>query len=91
MLKAKITDGAKRQLLEEFDTVLSLGLMEGAARLGEKADAVQEGDEEIDALVEARAKAKKEKNFAEADRIRDALAAKGITLVDTKEGTTWHR
>ena len=53
--------------------------------------APQEGDAEIDALVQARTEAKKAKNFAEADRIRDQLKEMGIVLVDSKEGTTWHR
>ena len=39
----------------------------------------------------ARTEAKKARNFAEADRIRDQLKEMGIVLVDTKEGTTWHR
>ena len=91
VLKAKIADGTKRQLLAEFDTVLSLGLMEAAARQQQEPTAPQEGDAEIDALVAARTAAKKAKNFAEADRIRDELKAMGIVLVDTKEGTTWHR
>ena len=91
VLKAKIADGTKRQLLSEFDRVLSLDLLEAAAKAGSGTEAPQEGDAEIDALVAARTAAKKEKNFAEADRIRDELAAMGITLVDTKEGTTWHR
>ena len=91
VLKAKIADGTKRQLLSEFDRVLSLDLLEVAAKAGSGTEAPQEGDAEIDALVAARTAAKKEKNFAEADRIRDELAAMGITLVDTKEGTTWHR
>ena len=43
--------------------------------------------EEIEALIAARAAAKKEKNFAEADRIRVELLEKGITLIDTREGT----
>ena len=41
------------------------------------------------AAIAARAAAKKERNFAEADRIRDELAARGIILVDTREGTTY--
>ena len=53
--------------------------------------APQEGDAEIDALVQARTEAKKAKNFAEADRLRDQLKEMGIVLVDSKEGTTWHR
>jgi cysteinyl-tRNA synthetase len=44
---------------------------------------------EIMAAIDARKAAKKEKNFAEADRIRDELAAKGVTLIDTPQGTTY--
>jgi cysteinyl-tRNA synthetase len=40
-------------------------------------------------LVDARSAARKAKNFAESDRIRDELAAMGVVLKDTKEGTTW--
>ncbi len=45
----------------------------------------------IDALIIARAEAKKAKNFAEADRIRKELADAGIILEDTPHGTTWRR
>ncbi|GAB4110786.1 MAG: cysteine--tRNA ligase [Spirochaetota bacterium] len=45
--------------------------------------------EEIEALIEERNKARKEKNFAKADAIRDELLQKGIILQDTKEGTRW--
>jgi cysteinyl-tRNA synthetase len=40
-------------------------------------------------LIEARATARKAKNFAESDRIRDELSKMGIVLKDTKDGTTW--
>ena len=50
-----------------------------------------EGDPDIDALVLQRAQAKKEKNFQEADRIREELKARGIEVVDTKEGASWRR
>ncbi|HLH96067.1 MAG TPA: cysteine--tRNA ligase [Xanthobacteraceae bacterium] len=43
----------------------------------------------VDALVAARNAARKEKNFKESDRIRDELAAMGVVLKDTKDGTTW--
>jgi cysteinyl-tRNA synthetase len=47
--------------------------------------------EEIERMIQARADARKDKNFAEADRIRDELADKGIVLDDSREGTTWRR
>lgn len=46
---------------------------------------------EIEALIEQRAQAKKDRNFAEADRIRGELAEQGIILKDSREGTTWFR
>ncbi|NCC68677.1 MAG: hypothetical protein EOM14_10895 [Clostridia bacterium] len=75
------------RLIADFDTVLSIGLI-GAARKAQSAD---EGasDPRIDALVTARSDAKKAKNWAEADRIRDDLKAEGIILTDTPEGTKW--
>ena len=42
-------------------------------------------------MIEARTKARKEKNWAEADRIRDELKAMGIVLEDTAQGVKWHR
>ena len=73
-------------------------LVELAHVLGFKAELTEEendnsamSDETIDKLVEQRAVAKKAKNWAESDRIRDELKAQSITLIDTKEGTTWHR
>lgn len=46
---------------------------------------------DIEALIEARQIARKEKNWAEADRIRDELKAQGIILEDTPQGVKWHR
>ena len=48
-------------------------------------------DEDIEALIEARTAARKAKNWAEADRIRDELTAKGIVLEDTPHGVKWRR
>jgi len=46
---------------------------------------------EVEAAIEARKAAKKAKDYAEADRIRGELAAKGIALIDTPQGTKWKR
>ena len=48
-------------------------------------------DEEIEALIEKRQAARKERNFALADQIRDELLAKGIILEDTREGVKWKK
>ena len=48
-------------------------------------------DEDIEALIEKRQAARKEKNFALADQIRDELLAKGIILEDTREGVKWKK
>jgi cysteinyl-tRNA synthetase len=45
--------------------------------------------QQVDDLIAARNAARKSKNFAESDRIRDELARMGVVLKDTKEGTTW--
>ena len=45
--------------------------------------------EKIDALVVSRNAARKARNFAESDRIRDELAKMGVVLKDSKDGTTW--
>ena len=95
VLKANTNGATKRALLADFDRVLCLNLLENAAKLNEEKaepEKVPSDDpfiREIEAMIEARKEAKKAKNYAEADRIRNELAAKGVTLIDTKEGTTY--
>lgn len=48
-------------------------------------------DAQIDALIEQRQQARKNKDFKESDRIRNELQSQGIALIDTASGTTWHR
>ena len=103
VLKAKTNDTTKLALIGDFDKVLSLSLLEKAAakraeqaaqqtaKAGSGYTVTGEGDPAIDALVLARYEAKKAKNFAEADRIRDELKAQGIELVDMKDGASWKR
>ena len=89
VLKDKDLGGAtKRALLEDFDRVLSLDLLkeeEKAAPAGGLTDA------QIEEAIAARAAAKKAKNYAEADRIRAELAAAGVALTDTPNGTVFAR
>lgn len=100
VLKSKLSDSTKLALIGSFDTVLGLSLLPAAEKAraakpkaapGQTEAVFGEGDPEIDALVLQRQQARKEKNWAEADRIRDELAAMGISLVDTKEGVHWSR
>ena len=93
VLKADTNDATKLFILNDFDRVLSLDLVAQAKALNEKteAPAANEEDAEIDALVAQRTQARKDKNWAEADRIRDELNARGIVLTDTPEGVKWSR
>lgn len=72
------------EIFDELSEVLGIpyGKTEGGAN---------DEDAEIDALVEARQAARKSKNWAEADRIRDELKARGIVLQDTPQGVKWKR
>ena len=70
--------------------MLGLNLL-AAAQKQREAQPEEEKDPEIDALVAARAAAKKEKNWAQADRIRDELKARGIEVIDTPQGAKWRR
>ncbi len=94
VLKAKTNDATKRALLADFDTVLCLNLLENAKKLkNAKTEESPASDDpfirEIEELIVARREAKKAKDFAEADRIRAYLAEKGVTLIDSREGTTY--
>ena len=93
VLKAKTNDATKLAALADFDRVLSLNLLEAAEALRKKQseEAAASADPEIDALVAARTEAKKAKNFAEADRIRDELKSRGIEIIDTPQGTKWRK
>ncbi len=105
VLKADANDATKRAVLADLDAVLSLSLLEKADALRAKnAAAAASGgadftivaedgapDAEVEAMLRARAEAKKAKNFAEADRIRDELKARGIELTDVPNGARWKR
>ena len=93
VLKAKCNDATKLAALADFDKVLSLNLIEAADKLRKKQaeEEAANSDPVIDALIAQRQEAKKNKDFALADKIRDDLKAQGITLIDTPQGVKWKR
>ena len=102
-LKYKTNDRTKLAVLADFDTVLGLDLIEKADKKRKELAAAPkagsftilsesgEADPAVEALIQARQDAKKAKNFAEADRIRDELKAQGIEVTDIAGGAKWKR
>ncbi len=86
--QAKKDPAASRQL-KKLGAILNILQDDPAVFLKGSTEGVNE--EEIDALIAERIQAKKDKNYARADEIRKSLAAQGIILTDTPQGTTWHR
>ena len=77
---------------KEYITALKESIVTLADILGLKVIKEEELlDEDIEALIAERQQARKDKNFARADEIRDELMAKGIILEDTREGVRWKR
>lgn len=87
VLKEDFNDATKFYIIKDFDYVLSLNLTDGEVGANISVDSDLEAY--INEMIEKRAAAKKERDFATADGIRDELAAKGIILKDTREGTTY--
>ena len=93
VLKDDMNGATKYALVEEMDYVLGLNLTAGAAA-NDTADTGATGaDDELTAFVlakiEERKEAKKAKDFAKADAIRDELLSKGVAIKDTREGVVW--
>lgn len=89
VLKADMNDATKLSIIRDFDSVLSLDLDAGKAVSVQATSIDSELESYIHEMIEKRAIAKKERDFALADSIRDELAAKGVILKDTREGTTY--
>ena len=87
VLKADTNDATKRYVLGELDKVLSLNLLD-AKKEAKKESSPQ--DAEIEALIAQRTEARKNKDWATADAIRDKLAEMKVVVVDTKDGISWH-
>lgn len=83
VLKSDLNNNTKLKLIEDFDTVLSLDLLK-------KEEVKTNLDESyILDMINKRNEAKKNKDFVLADEIRNELLNQGITLIDTREGTTY--
>ena len=89
VLKADTTDKTKLSLLGEFDQVLSLNLLSEAEKARQAAASSQEEalPKEVQALVDERKAARKAKDFAKADALRDQIAALGYAVEETRQGT----
>jgi cysteinyl-tRNA synthetase len=86
VLKADINATTKLALIDEFDKVLSLSLIETAKKL--EASSEEEAiPEEVQKLVEERKEARKNKNFALADELRDKITELGYIVEETRQGT----
>ena len=86
------TETPPEQLEKQWRTLVSLAQVLGLEAV-DKETGVSSGisDAEIESLIQQRQDARKAKNFAEGDRIRNQLQDLGITLIDSPDGTRWHR
>lgn len=89
ILKADTNDATKLAVVKNFDTVLSLDLIGHAAASKEEKAVDPELEAYVLDAIERRAAAKKAKDFATADAIRDELLKKGVEIKDTREGVKW--
>ena len=95
VLKANTTPATKIALIDDFDKVLGLDLTKAARKVIEEEEAAKSAvsDDpfirEIEKKIAERAAAKKAKDYALADRIRAELLSKGVTLIDTAQGTKY--
>lgn len=89
VLKADLSDEEKAVLVALMDGVLSLSLLEPIVEATSDVDADEVAW--IEAQLVARTEAKLSKDWATADRIRDAFKEKGITIMDTPNGATWKK
>lgn len=86
VLSADTNGKTKAALISEFDKVLSLNLIKNAEKLNAEPE-TEELPQEILDLAEQRKAARKEKNFALADELRDKITALGYAVEETRQGT----
>ena len=88
VLKSKANAATKLALIAKFDEVLGLDLIANAKELADNADSASDDiPDEVMELVEQRKAARKDKNFALADELRDKIAALGYEVKETRQGT----
>ncbi|MBD2413176.1 cysteine--tRNA ligase [Nostoc calcicola FACHB-389] len=87
------TETPPDELQRQWQTLVTLAGVLGLEAKPEVETSTTEGlsDAEIEAKIQQRQAARQGKNFAESDRIRNELQAQGITLIDSRDGTRWHR
>ena len=89
-INLNVNDGVQSKALVEY-AIRIFDELVGVLGLLYNRKAASSLDDEIEALIQQRNDARKNKNWAEADRIRDELKAQGIVLEDTPQGVKWHR
>jgi len=101
VFKAKTNGATKLALLKDFDSVLSIGLLEAAEKMREKeaADAAEGAEEssapkdeftlKVEDMIAKRLEAKRARDFATADAIRAELSEMGVDIIDTPQGTKY--
>ncbi|MBQ7118568.1 MAG: cysteine--tRNA ligase [Clostridia bacterium] len=90
-INTNVNEGVQSKALVEYAVKIFDELMDVLGLLYNRNKEDKSLDDEIEALIAARNEARKNKNWAEADRIRDELKAQGIVLEDTPQGVKWHR
>ncbi|MBK1988209.1 cysteine--tRNA ligase [Sphaerospermopsis aphanizomenoides BCCUSP55] len=87
------TETPADKLLKQWQTLVTLADVLGLTATFAEEKPATDGlsDAAIEDLIQKRQEARKSKNFAESDRIRDELKTQGIELIDSKEGTRWQR
>lgn len=91
VLKSDLNGATKRAVIEDYDYVLGLNLLTAPEAEGAADEVDSELAAHVEALIAERSAAKKEKNYARADEIRNQLLEEGIVLEDTREGVKWHK
>lgn len=89
-INTNVNEGVQSKSIVEY-AAEALDELTGVLGLLYNRKAEESLDEEVERLIEERNAARKAKNWAEADRIRDDLKARGIVLEDTAQGVKWHK